>query len=367
MSWAAGRSECALKVGMAHSAHRLSKSSTRRTSVDAMKAILCTRPGGPEVLNLGDSPVPEISSTEVLLRVEAAGVNRADLLQRQGLYPPPPGSSEILGLECSGQVVRIGSDVTRWAPGDDVCALLTGGGYAEFVAVPAAQVMPVPEGLDLVAAAGLPEVACTVYSNLAMAAGLAAGEWLLIHGGGSGIGTFAIQWAKAIGANVVVTAGSAAKLRRCRELGADAGINYREEDFPAAVRELTGNHGADVILDIIGAQYLEANVRALARQGRLVVIGLQGGTRAELDLGRLLSKAGTIRATSLRARPAAEKALICADVVDHVWPMVADGRIEVVVDRAVDLSSAAAAHAAVAAGDHVGKVLLTVAGGQHHL
>jgi putative PIG3 family NAD(P)H quinone oxidoreductase len=331
-----------------------------------MKAILCATPGGPEALTLDDTSTPEISATEVLIRVRAAGVNRADLLQRQGLYPPPRGESDILGLECSGRVVQVGPDVAAWNPGDEVCALLTGGGYAEYVAAPQGQVMPVPAGLDPLAAAGLPEVACTVYSNLAMGAQLSAGEWLLIHGGGSGIGTFAIQWAKAIGANVVVTAGSAEKLRRCRELGADAGINYREQDFPAAVRELTENHGADVILDIIGAKYLEANVRTLARGGRLVVIGLQGGTRAELDLGRLLSKAGSIQATSLRARPAGEKSEICARVVEQVWPMVADGRIKVVVDRVVGLPSAAEAHTVVAAGEHVGKVVLQVSGDQPH-
>lgn len=331
-----------------------------------MKAILCTSPGGPEVMNLGEMPLPEIGPHEVLVKVRAAGVNRADLLQRQGLYPPPAGASELLGLECSGTVVAVGGNVGDWAPGDEVCALLTGGGYAEFVAVPQGQVMPVPVGLDLVSAAGLPEVACTVYSNLAMGANLTAGEWLLIHGGGSGIGTFAIQWAKAIGAKVVVTAGSEEKLQRCRDLGADAAINYRTEDFPAAVREVTGKHGADVILDIIGAKYLDANVRSLARSGRLVIIGLQGGIRAELDLGRLLAKAGTIQATSLRARPAAEKAAICARVVEHVWPLVAEGRIKVVVDRVLDLEFAADAHAAIAAGDHVGKVLLAVAGGEYH-
>lgn len=302
---------------------------------------------------------PQPRPGEVLIDVVAAGVNRADVLQRQGLYPPPAGESSIIGLECSGTVVTAPPG-RGLAPGSPVCALLSGGGYAEQVAVPVGQVMPVPLGIDLVDAAALPEVACTVYSNLAMAARLQPGEWLLVHGGGSGIGTFAIQWARAIGAHVAVTVGSAAKAARCRELGAEVAINYREHDFVAELRASTAGHGADVILDIIGAKYLERNVKALAIGGRLVVIGLQGGAKAELNLGLLLSKRASVTATSLRGRPADQKADICAAVVAAVWPLVEAGRIKPLIDRVLPLSEVAQAHRLLEASDHFGKLVLQV-------
>ncbi|MCU0279353.1 MAG: NAD(P)H-quinone oxidoreductase [Candidatus Nanopelagicales bacterium] len=281
---------------------------------------------------------------EVLVEVAAAGVNRADLLQRQGFYPPPPGVSDILGLEVSG-----------YLDGQPVCALLAGGGYAQKVAVPRGQVMPLPPGLDVVTAAAIPEVACTVYSNLAMTAHLQPGEWVLIHGGGSGIGTFAIQWARAIGARVAVTAGSDEKLARCAELGAEVVINYREQDFVEALPQ-----PVDVILDVVGAKYLERNVSALADGGRLVVIGLQGGVKAELNLGSLLSRRGCVIATSLRTRSDVQKAQICSAVVRDVWPLYDAGAIKPVVDRVLPLAQAEAAHRLLADSGHFGKVLLEV-------
>jgi putative PIG3 family NAD(P)H quinone oxidoreductase len=311
-----------------------------------MKAITVREPGGPENLDLCEVPEPVAGPGEVVLDVTAVGVNRADLLQRQGFYPPPPGASDILGLEVSGTL-----------DGQPVCALLAGGGYAQRVAVPRGQVMPLPPGVDLVDAAGVPEVACTVYSNLAMTAGLRAGEWVLIHGGGSGIGTFAIQWARALGAHVAVTAGSAEKLARCAELGAEVLIDYREQDFVEALPQ-----PVDVILDVVGAKYLERNVRALADGGRLVVIGLQGGVKAELDLGLLLGKRASVTATSLRSRNDAQKAAICAEVVEHVWPLYASGAIRTVTDRVLPLAEAGQAHQVLADSGHFGKVLLAVPG-----
>lgn len=315
-----------------------------------MQAVVCRGSGGPEVMVIAEVEDARTSAPdEVLIEVTAAGVNRADLLQRQGFYPPPPGASPILGLECSGTV-----------GGDDVCALLTGGGYAQRVAVPAGQVMPLPPGIGPVAAAGLPEVAATVYSNLHLEAQLQPGEWLLVHGGGSGIGTFAIQWAKAIGARVVVTAGSDAKRERCRQLGAEAAIDYRGEDWPAQVRAATQGHGADVILDIVGARYLDGNVACLAVGGRIVVIGLQGGTRGELDLAALLMRRGTLMATSLRARPAEQKAAICAGLVADVWPLLGSGRILPVIDQVLPLDQVRLAHEQLAAGSVTGKLVLQV-------
>ena len=323
-----------------------------------MKAIVISEPGGPEVLAWSEVPDPVAGDGEVLVEVAAAAVNRADLLQRQGYYNPPPGSSEILGLECSGRIAALGPGVSGWGVGDRVCALLTGGGYAEKVAVPAGQLLPVPESVDLAEAAGLPETVCTVWSNVFMAAGLQPGETLLVHGGASGIGTTAIQLAKSLGAKVLVTVGSKEKAERCVELGADAAIDYKNEDFVERVGELTEGRGADVILDIMGASYLARNVDALAANGRMVTIGMQGGSKAELDLGKLMRKRAAVLATTLRARPPAEKAAIVAAVREHVWPLVASGAFRVVVDRRVPLADAADAHRAVEASDHVGKVLL---------
>jgi putative PIG3 family NAD(P)H quinone oxidoreductase len=323
-----------------------------------MKAIVFSEPGGPEVLAWSEVPDPVPGDGEVLIEVAAAGVNRADLSQRQGHYDPPPGASEILGLECSGRIAALGPGVSGWGVGDRVCALLTGGGYAQKVAVPTGQLLPVPESVDLVEAAGLPETVCTVWSNVFMTAGLQPGETLLVHGGASGIGTTAIQLAKALGATVLVTVGSKEKAERCIELGADAAIDYKNEDFAERVRELTDGHGADVILDIMGASYLARNVDALAVSGRLVSIGMQGGTKGELDLGKLMRKRAAVMATTLRARPPAEKAAIVAAVREHVWPLVASGAFRVVVDRRVPLPDAAQAHRVVQNSDHVGKVLL---------
>ncbi len=324
-----------------------------------MHAVVISEAGGPEVLTWAEVPDPAPPGPgEVLIDVVATAVNRADLLQRQGHYPPPPGSPPYPGLECSGVVAALGPDVEGWQVGDEVVALLGGGGYAERVLAPAGQVMPRPDGVDLVSAAALPEVTCTVWSNVFMLAGLRHDETLLVHGGASGIGTMAIQLARAAGSRVIVTAGTDAKIARCLELGAQAGINYREEDFVARTRELTNGRGADVVLDNMGASYLGRNVEVLATNGRVVIVGLQGGTRAELDLGALMAKRAAVLSTSLRIRPAAEKAAICRSVVDHVWPLVAKGEVRPVVDRVLPLAEAAAAHRVVEASEHVGKVVL---------
>jgi putative PIG3 family NAD(P)H quinone oxidoreductase len=324
-----------------------------------MRAVTATEPGGPEVLTLSDLADPQPGPGEVVLDVAATAVNRADLLQRQGHYPPPPGASDVIGLECSGTVAAVGAGVEGWQVGDEVCALLAGGGYAEKVAVPAGQVMPVPSGIDLETAAALPEVACTVWSNVFMVAHLQPDETLLVHGGAGGIGTFAIQLAHALGAKVVTTAGSEEKLEVCRSLGADLAVNYREQDFVEEVKAFTDGHGADVILDNMGAKYLGRNVSALATQGRLVIIGMQGGAKGELDINALLRKRGAVIATALRSRPVQEKAAICAAVVEHVWPLVADGRVKPVVHARYPLAEAARAHADVESSANVGKVLLT--------
>ncbi len=323
-----------------------------------MKAIVVREPGGPEVLEYAEVPDPEVGPEDVLVDVAATAVNRADLLQRQGHYDPPPGASRVIGLECSGTVAAVGDAVTGHRVGDQVCALLSGGGYATRVAVPAGQVMPVPSGVDLVTAAALPEVAGTVWSNVMMVAGLGADDTFLVHGGAGGIGTFAIQLGKAVGARVLTTGGSAEKLAFCAELGADVTINYRDQDFVEVVREVTDGHGADVILDNMGAAYLGRNVAALAVEGRLVVIGMQGGTKGELDLGALMRKRAAVVATTLRARPVAEKSAICRAVAEHVWPLVADGTIRPVVDTTMPLAEAAEAHRRMESGAHTGKIVL---------
>ncbi|MFJ5230283.1 NAD(P)H-quinone oxidoreductase [Kitasatospora sp. NPDC088391] len=320
-----------------------------------MRAITIPEPGGPERLVLAEVPDPVPAAGEVLVEVAATAVNRADLLQRQGFYDPPPGSSPYPGLECAGRIVELGPGVAGWAVGDEVCALLAGGGYGSKVAVPVGQLLPVPKGLTPQQAAALPEVACTVWSNVFQVAHLRPGETVLLHGGASGIGTMAIQLAKAVGARVAVTAGSAEKLARCAELGADVLIDYRQQDF---VAELAALGGADVILDIIGAKYLQRNVDALAVNGRLVVIGLQGGVKAELNLSTLLGKRAAVIATNLRGRPLGEKAAIVAAVREHVWPLVEAGVVRPVVDRVLPIAEAAEAHRVVEAGEQVGKVVL---------
>ena len=323
-----------------------------------MRAVIASEPGGVDVLDVVDLPLPEPGPGEVLIEVAAAGVNRADLMQRRGLYDPPPGATPVLGLECSGSVSAVGDGVTDLAPGTQVCALLTGGGYAEYVAVPASQVAAIPRETPLLDAAGLMEVACTVWSNVFMMGKLEHGETLLVHGGGSGIGTMAIQLGKAFGARVAATVGSEEKAEFCRELGADIVINYREQDFA----EVLGEQGvtADVILDIIGAKYLAANISALSTAGRLVIIGLQGGLKAELDIGALLTKRAAVMATSLRARPSAEKAAIVSAMVAQVWPLIADGTVRPIIHATYPLEDVRTAHQVLEDSSHTGKVLLTI-------
>src|SRR5580765_68320 len=325
-----------------------------------MHAITALEPGGPEVLRWTEVADPVPGPGEVLIDVAASAVNRADLLQRQGHYPPPPGASPILGLECAGRIAELGQGVTGWSVGQDVCALLAGGGYAERVAVPAEQLLPIPDGVDVLTAGGLPEVSCTVWSNVVGAGRLQAGETLLVQGGSSGIGSHAIQVGKALGARVAATAGAPDRLARCRELGADIVIDYND-DIPARLAAATDGHGADVILDNMGAQGLAGNLKCLAMDGRLLVIGFQGGTRGELDLGQLLRKRGALIAMSLRGRPVdgpSGKERIVAGVREHVWPMIADGRVRPVVAGRFPMSKAADAHATLEAGGVVGKLLL---------
>lgn len=319
-----------------------------------MRAVVVNEPGGVDALEVVDVPDPEPGPGEVLIRVRAAGVNRADLLQRQGFYSPPPGATEILGLECSGEVAAAGADVTGFDIGDSVCALLSGGGYAELVSVPAEQVAPVPDGVDLVDAAGLMEATCTVWSNVVMIGDLRAGQRLLVHGGGSGIGTTAIQIAATLGARVATTVGSAEKADFCRDLGADILVNYREQEFAEVLRD----DPVDVVLDIIGAKYLAANIAVLAPGGRLIIIGLQGGTKGELNLGALMGHRGSVTATLLRARNAQEKAEIVAQTVANVWPMIAAGQVRPIVHATFDLADVAQAHQVLEDSSNIGKVLL---------
>ncbi len=323
-----------------------------------MRAVVITSPGGPEVLRLTDVPDPVAGPGEVVIDVTAAGLNQADALQRMGAYPPPPGAPSYPGLECSGQISAVGPGVAGWRAGDEVCALLAGGGYAERVAVPQGQLLPIPDGVSLIDAAGLPEAACTVHTTVISQAHLAAGETLLVHGGAGGIGTMAIQLAKALGAQVACTAGTPAKLAFCTELGADLAISYADADFVTAIAAFTSGHGADVILDIMGAPYLARNLSALATGGRLVVLSTRGGTIAEVDLGLLMRKRASILASTLRARPAAEKAAIVGAVAEQVWPLIAAGRVRPVIERVLPLAEVAQAHRLLDSGTHIGKILL---------
>jgi putative PIG3 family NAD(P)H quinone oxidoreductase len=323
---------------------------------ETMRAIKASQPGGPEVLRLQDVDRAAPAADEVLIKVAAAGVNRADLMQRQGHYSPPPGASEIIGLEVSGQIAATGEGVDDWSVGDRCVALLAGGGYAEYVAAPAGQVIEPPPGMDLVTAGSTVEVAATVYSNLERAQ-LADGEVFLVHGGAGGIGSFAIQYAKALGATVITTAGNQDKIDFCRSLGADHALSYRE-DWPALVTERISGRGVDVILDNMGATYLDDHVRLLAKDGRLMVIGLQGGAKATLDLAALLPKRVTITASSLRSRPVQQKAAICRGVVEHVWPLYASGSIQPPRITRYPLAEAAAAHARLESGENLGKIIL---------
>lgn len=325
--------------------------------------MTCSSPGGPDVLTV--SEVPDVGPPgpgEVRVEVAATAVNRADLMQRQGFYPPPPGASDIIGLECSGTIAELGDGVTGWSVGDQVCCLLSGGGYAEQVLVPAGQLLPIPAGLTLIEAASLPEVACTVWSNVFDLGALQDGEGFLVHGGAGGIGTMAIQSVRALrpASRVLCTAGSQAKLDRCRELGAQAAISYKDEDFVARSKEETDGRGVEVLLDNMGAKYLARNLDALAVDGRLMIIGLQGGTKAEINLGAMLPRRLSVHATTLRGRPADQKARVVAGTRAELWPAVEDGRIRPVIDRVLPLDEVAGAHRSVEESSHVGKVVLTV-------
>ncbi|EFJ31952.1 hypothetical protein SELMODRAFT_86904 [Selaginella moellendorffii] len=324
-----------------------------------MRAVVAKGLGGPEVLELREVPDPDIGDDEVLIKVAAAGVNRADLLQLKGQHPPPPGAPPYLGLECSGVIERLGARVDGWKVGDEVCALLGGGGYAEKVAVAASQLLPIPRGVSLRDAASLPEVACTVWSTVFMACHLSAGESVLIHGGSSGIGTFAIQMAKSIGAQVFATAGSEKKLDLCKQLGAEVAINYKEDDFVARVKEATHGEGVDVVLDMVGASYFERNLEALGMDGRLFIIGFQGGASGQLSLLPILKKRLIVSAAGLRTRAPESKAQIVAEVWQNVWPAVEERKVKPVIYRVFPLEEAAQALQLMVANQHFGKILLT--------
>jgi NADPH2:quinone reductase len=325
-----------------------------------MKAIEITRPGPPDVLKLVERPLPAIGPNDVLIRVAAAGVNRPDVMQRLGHYPPPPGASDIPGLEVAGSIDDIGAYVTAFVRGDRVCALVSGGGYAEWCAAPAGQCLPVPEGSDFISAAALPETTFTVWSNVFDRGRLASGEILLVHGGSSGIGTTAIQLAHARGARVLATAGSAEKCAFCERLGAERAINYREEDFSEAVKDATGGRGVDVVLDMVGGAYLQRNIDVLAMDGRLVQIGMMGGTKASIDTLPVLQRRLIITGSTLRPRPVAEKAAIARSVREHVWPLIEAGRMRPVVHATYPLAAAAEAHRMMESSAHIGKLVLLV-------
>ncbi|MFD6093936.1 NAD(P)H-quinone oxidoreductase [Oerskovia sp. NPDC060338] len=323
-----------------------------------MRAVTIAAPGGPEKLTMSTLPDPEPGPGEVVIDVASSGVNPADLLQRAGHYPPPPGAPVWPGLEVSGVISAVGPRLTGWDVGDEVVALLDGGGYAEKVRVRASQVLPLPDGVALVDGAALPEAVCTAWSNLVDVGRLARGEVLLVHGGSGGVGSVATQIGAALGARVIATAGGPERTARCLTLGAETAVDHRTQDFVAAVRDTSGGAGADVVLDVVGAAYLPDNLRALATGGRLVVIGMQKGRRGELDLGMLLAKRAQVSGTTLRARPAEEKARLVRDVLEHVWPLVAGGRVRPVVHARLPLDRAADAHRLLESGEVFGKVLL---------
>ncbi|MGN6425670.1 MAG: NAD(P)H-quinone oxidoreductase [Leifsonia sp.] len=323
-----------------------------------MRAVTVPEPGGPEALTLAEVPEPQPGAGEVRIRVAAAGVNGADLSQRRGFYPSPPGAPAWPGLEVSGVVDAVGAGVSTWTIGDRVCALLPGGGYAQQVAVDAGLVLPVPVSVDLVEAAGLPEVAATVWSNVFDLGGLRAGETLLVHGGSSGIGSMAIQLGRAFGASVIATAGSPEKADFCRQLGADAAVDYRTDDFVAAALAATDGRGVDVVLDIVGGAYIARDLEALATGGRIMSIAVRDRTPAAVDMGMLMSKRARIQGTTLRARPLAERTAIIAAVREHVWPLLAEGRIRPVIDSVFPLEDAEQAHRRMESSAHLGKILL---------
>ena len=331
------------------------------TLPETMTVIEITEPGGPEKLVPGRRPVPRPAPGEVLIKIATAGVNRPDCLQRQGGYPPPPGASDIPGLEVAGTVVALGEGVERWRVGDEVCALLTGGGYAEYCTAPALQCLPIPAGLTSQQAAALPETFFTVWSNVFDRARLQPGETLLVHGGTSGIGTTAIQLAKALGSRVFVTVGGAEKMQPCLDLGAERAIDYRAEDFVQVTKELTDNRGVDVILDMVGGDYVQRDLSALAVEGRLVFIAFLRGAKMELNLASVMMKRLTITGSTLRARPVEHKAPIAASLEKTVWPLLASGAVRPIIDRVFPLAEAAAAHALMESNRHIGKLLLQVA------
>ncbi|MGH6793496.1 MAG: NAD(P)H-quinone oxidoreductase [Methyloceanibacter sp.] len=325
-----------------------------------MTVIEAREAGGPDVLVAGERPVPTPGPGEVLIEVAAAGINRPDVLQRQGLYPPPKGASDLLGLEVAGKVVALGPGATRFKQGDEVCALVNGGGYAEFCVAPEATTLPVPDGLTLEEAAALPETVFTVWHNVFERAALKQGEWLLVHGGGSGIGTTAIQLASALGAKVMATVGSAAKVKDCEALGAVRAINYREDDFVEAVREITGGHGADVILDMVGGDYIERNLKAAALEGRIVQIAFLKGSKVEIDLMRLMMRRLTLTGSTLRAQLPETKARMAQAIEQRVWPLIADGKVKPIIDSTFKLTDAAGAHKRIDDPEHIGKIVLAV-------
>ncbi len=332
-----------------------------RMQPKTMTAIEARAPGGPEVLVPQLRPVPVPGEREVLIAVEAAGINRPDVLQRQGLYPPPKGASDLLGLEVAGRVAAVGPGVTRFKDGDAVTALVNGGGYAEFAVAPEATTLPIPEGLSAVEAAALPETVFTVWHNVFERGGLKPGEWLLVHGGASGIGTTAIQMAKLFGAKVIVTAGSSEKVHVCEALGAVKAVNYREEDFAEAVKKVTSGHGADVILDMVGGTYVDKDLRAAAEDGRIVQIAFLQGSKVEIDLTRLMLRRLTLTGSTLRAQSPEAKARMAASIEEKVWPLIASGKMRPVIDSTYKLTEAARAHARIDDPNHIGKIVLVAA------
>ncbi|MGJ0516570.1 MAG: NAD(P)H-quinone oxidoreductase [Methylomicrobium sp.] len=327
---------------------------------DSMRAMEITRPGGPEMLGLTERPIPPVSPHQVLLKVAAAGINRPDALQRRGVYPAPTGASDIPGLEIAGTIAALGSNVSHLSLGEAACALVTGGGYAEYCVASAALCLPIPEGYDFIQAAALPETFFTVWSNVFDRACLSAGETLLVHGGSSGIGTTAIQLAKAFGARVAVTAGSDVKCEFCLQLGADAAINYRTQDFVDALKQFTENKGVNVILDMIGGDYLPGNLKCMANDGRLVQIAIQHGAKAEVDLLQIMLKRLTLTGSTLRARDDLFKQQIARKLQEKVWPLLSSGKIKPVIDSVFDLDEAAKAHDRLESGQHIGKIILKV-------
>ena len=330
------------------------------TLPDQVTVIEIVEPGGPEALSIAKRPMPEPGADEILIKSEAAGINRPDVMQRQGEYPPPPGASDIPGLEVAGTVAALGSGVTGWSVGDPVCALVAGGGYADYCVAPAPQSLPIPKGLSMIEAAAVPETFFTVWDNLFTRGKLAAGETVLIHGGSSGIGTTAIQLACAIGAKVIVTAGSAEKCRACEELGAMRAINYREEDFVAVAKEVTGGKGVNVVLDMVGGDYVGRNLAVLAKGGRLIQIAFQKGTKAEIPVHLLMIKQIVFTGSTLRPRSVAEKAIIAKDLLEKVWPLIESGKVKPLIHETFPLADISKAHALMDSSAHIGKIVLTI-------